>query len=244
MKNKKMVLTALCVGALVVASVLGTIAYLTDRSSITNTFTVGDIDITIDETVVNEEGQPLDKDGNVAEKEEDYIRTEEKVNEVVGNNYHLIPGKSYMKDPRVTVKANSEDSYVRMILTIHNKTAVKAIVDNPAHGLNGDYKGLLEGWSADWIYVGFEEDADTISFEFRYKEIVEGGETDTVLEPLFNSVNPPATLNNEELKALYGDSSTYQDDFKMVVEAHAIQAATFDDADGAWEAFDAQHTTR
>ncbi len=39
--NKKSILVLLCVFTLVAASVFGTLAYLTDTHSATNTFTVG-----------------------------------------------------------------------------------------------------------------------------------------------------------------------------------------------------------
>lgn len=238
-KTKKTLFSLLGVCALVISTVIGTIAYLTDRSTVTNTFTVGNVDIKLEETDVDNEGKPIvDQAGNPVLKEE-------------GNEYHLVPGKVYLKDPTVTVLAKSEESYVRMILTIENHDAVQAIVDNPKHGLNGDYKGLLTGWSADWKYVDYKVDAakDTISFEFRYKETVEGNNQNTTLAPLFTAVKAPTTLTNDELKALYGDEDDATDDFKMVVEAHAIQAATFEAdttnnktaEDVAWEAFDAQY---
>ena len=54
-----------------------TLAFLVDRTeSIVNTFTVGNVDITLTETT--------------------------------GNEYKLIPGREYDKNPTVTVKANSE----------------------------------------------------------------------------------------------------------------------------------------
>ena len=244
-KTKKILFSVACVCTLVISTVIGTIAYLTDRSSITNTFTVGNVEIKLDETLVNSDGKAVDETGRELTSEETAIRKE------VGNDYHLIPGKTYLKDPVVTVLKESEESYVRMILTIENHSAVQAIVDNAKHGLNGDYTGLLTGWSADWNYVGFEVDSEknTISFEFRYKETVKGTTEDVALAPLFTAVKAPGTLTNDELQALYGDTTTNADDFKIVVEAHAIQAATFEAdeeanktaEDVAWEAFDAQY---
>ena len=96
MKSKKKVfLTVLCAAALVVASVLGTMAYLTSKTGpVTNTFTVGNVNITLDETDVTPMGV---KD------------TDTKVTE---NSYKLIPGHTYIKDPTVHITAGSEESWL------------------------------------------------------------------------------------------------------------------------------------
>ena len=44
-------------------SVGGTIAYLTDKKAVTNTFTVGNVKIKLTETAVNEAGVPVNADG-------------------------------------------------------------------------------------------------------------------------------------------------------------------------------------
>lgn len=239
MKNtKKILLCCLCVLLIVAGTVLATLAYLTDQSSVKNTFTVGKVDIKVDESDVDEKGE-IETDPSTGET---LPRVEE-------NDYHLLPGETYVKDPTMTVQKGSEDSYVRMILTIHNNDAVKAIIDNPIHGLT-DYADLLGGWDQEtWNYIGFTEDTvnNTISFEFRYKEIVPASDEDQVLEPLFTSLIVPATLSGDELASLYGSSDT-PGDFAMTIEGHAIQATGFADnaetgataEDAAWAAFDVQ----
>ena len=96
MKSKKKVfLTVLCAAALVVASVLGTMAYLTSKTAtVNNTFTVGNVNITLDETDVTPMGV---KD------------TDTKVTE---NSYKLIPGHTYIKDPTVHITTGSEESWL------------------------------------------------------------------------------------------------------------------------------------
>ena len=51
-RSKALVLT-LCAVLLVVATVMGTMAYLTSTDTVTNTFTVGKVAITLDEAKVN-----------------------------------------------------------------------------------------------------------------------------------------------------------------------------------------------
>ena len=96
MKSKKKVfVTVLCAAALVVASVLGTMAYLTSTDSVSNTFTVGNVSITLDEAKVDQYGTAV----TPAER-------------VKKNGYKLIPGRTYIKDPTVHVTAGSEDSWL------------------------------------------------------------------------------------------------------------------------------------
>lgn len=203
---------------LVVATVVGTLAYMLDQEEVTNTFTVGNVSIDLNETDV-------DSDGDTKH-----------------NAYHLIPGAVYLEDPTVTVKATSESSFIRMILVVHNYSAVQAIIDNDVHGLT-DYADLLDGWNEEvWLYEGYavDETANTISFEFRYHTTADGFDeennaADEVLPALFDTLILPGTLDGNDLQTLVAG------DFKMVVEAHAIQSLGFDgDMDKAWAAFDAQ----
>ncbi len=103
-KSKAVVLT-LCAVLLVVASVMGTMAYLTSKDSVNNTFTVGKVKLTLDETKVDEYGEKyLDSD--------DSSVSESSAVKVQANTYNLVPGHTYIKDPTVHVEADSEDCYV------------------------------------------------------------------------------------------------------------------------------------
>ena len=69
----------------------GTVAWLIDSTeTITNTFTIGDINISLEETGMTANGN---NDG--------YI-----------NSYKMIPGSTITKDPAVTVEANSEKCWL------------------------------------------------------------------------------------------------------------------------------------
>ena len=91
-KVKKIVTLLLCAALLVGASVAGTVAYLTADDEVVNTFTVGKVAITLDET---------DVDNSTEGEERDQA-----------NAYRLIPGSTYVKDPIVHVDAESESSWV------------------------------------------------------------------------------------------------------------------------------------
>ena len=129
MKTKtKALLLALCAILLVVASVFGTMAFLTDTQTVENTFTVGQVHIKLDEAKVNAEGKPLNTSGAVVDDLANAARvsTAKGVATPAGNAYHLLPGQEYTKDPTVTVVGGSEDAYVRIIVTVNNISGVKA----------------------------------------------------------------------------------------------------------------------
>lgn len=216
MKNiKKTLAICLCLVAVITATVMGTLAYLTDQQAVTNTFTVGQVDITVDEAKVNTDGTP------VAD-----------VDRVTENNYHLIPGQTYTKDPTMTVKAGSEESYVRMLVTFNCKSALDTIF--APDGV--DLTTIFNGYNVtNWIYEAETVDTakDTITYEFRHKETVDPNGTDVILDALFDSFTVPEILDGEDLK--------YIENLKITVEGHAIQAAGFDTDDAAWAAFAEQH---
>ena len=223
---KKALLLMLCAALLVSATVFGTLAYLTDSDQVTNTFTVGKVYIDLDEADVKPDGT---------------LDTNERVKE---NEYHLLPGHTYIKDPTVTVKAGSSDAYVRMIVTVNNYDVLEAAL-NGLNGyfidLNGDQntdvvleKLLDDSWNyGDWHFEKFTESGTTATYEFRYKEIVAQSAADTKLSALFTKIKVPGELDNTHL--------AYLDAVEIVVTAHAIQADGFEnDENGAWLAFDGQ----
>lgn len=143
---------------------------------------------------------------------------------------NLVPSASFDLTPTVTVNADSEESYVRMIVKISNYGALKALYGDPV---------LLErfapDWNrGDWPCSGITESGDTGIYEFRYKRTVSTADADALpLSPLFTTFTVPQKLNGTQLATLTG--------LTLTVEAHAIQASGFDNADSAWAAFAQQH---
>lgn len=108
MKNNKLrkaLLLTTCALALVAISVGATLAYLTDTEKVVNTFTVGKVGITLNESDVYEENDTIPAGMKHGVDRESETRTN-------GNVYHLIPGYTYVKDPIVTVDAGSDSCYV------------------------------------------------------------------------------------------------------------------------------------
>ena len=95
MKAKKIVALILCAALLMAGTVAATLAYLQSSDSVTNTFTVGKVVITLDEAKVDLYGVEV-----AGEKRVD------------ANQYKLIPGHTYVKDPTIHVEANSEKCWL------------------------------------------------------------------------------------------------------------------------------------
>ena len=205
--KKKILLVGLLVVLVAAVSVGLTVAYLTSADTVTNTFTVGDVKIALDEAAVNENGEAIPG-----------------ADRVKANTYKLIPGHTYVKDPTVTVKAGSAESYVRMLVTVTNSSAFDAVLPN------ADLRAIFGGYDdSKWTYVKNTENADnTRTYEFRYHTTVTAS-ADKALEPLFTGITVPGNVNNAQLKTLEGA--------QIIVEAEAIQADSFDNADAAWAAF-------
>ena len=58
--KKKLILTMLSIVLLLTMGVMSTLAFLTDRDKVVNVFTVGDVQITLDEAKVTPDGKPVD----------------------------------------------------------------------------------------------------------------------------------------------------------------------------------------
>lgn len=129
-KTSKALLLSLCAVLLVTASVLGTMAYLTSQDQVVNTFTVGNVAITLDEKDVDN-STPGENDRDKA------------------NAYKLMPGHNYEKDPIVHVEANSEDCYlfVKVVNEIANIEAEKTVAQQMTE------KGWVAVDAANGIYV-------------------------------------------------------------------------------------------
>ena len=220
---KRRSLLVLCSLVLVIViAVSGTFAYLTDRDSVVNSFTIGRVAITLDEADVDAYGTPLlDGSGNPVKR-------------VKNNEYKLLPGMTYVKDPTITVEANSVSAYVRMKVVIN----CMAELDTLFAPEGADLITIFNGYnSKNWILAGQERNAsdNTVTYEFRYKEPVSTGSEAVKLDALFDSFKLPGRFTVEELDTLEG--------LTITVYGHAIQSAAFVDENTAWAAFDEQVTT-
>ena len=211
--KKKILVACLCV-ALAVLTIAGTtLAYLTSQDTVTNTFTVGNVEIKLDEAKANTDGTLV-----------------EGANRVKANSYKLIPGHTYAKDPMVTVLKGSESSYIKMTVTFSMAKELDAIFKPNGAPLTDIFDGYD---STNWTAKGNTKDtvANTRTYEFWYKETVAAPTADVALDALFDSITVPGNITKEQLATIEGMTIT--------VNAYAIQADGFANADAAWAAYTA-----
>ena len=196
-KSTKTLLISLCAVLLVAASVMGTLAYLTSTATVTNTFSIGSVSITMDETDVTVYGV---KDTDTR---------------VTANEYKLMPGHEYIKDPIVHVAANSEACY----LFVKVENGISAI-EAPAGTGEGAYVQIAtqitnNGWTAldgvDGVYYK-SQDATTSAADVN----------------VFAEFAVAGTVDSTTLASYNGKT--------IVVTAYAIQSDGFADAAAAWTA--------
>ena len=220
MKKSKAILMALCAVLLVAASVMGTLAYLTSTDTVTNTFTVGKVAITLDETDVDINGV---KD------------TETRVQE---NDYKLMPGHEYVKDPIVHVAAGSSDCF--LFVKVDNQIA--AIEDE-----NNTVAGQMK--ANGWLPVDGKPGVYVLTYTEKDKTDVETGSVVVgalkvvsaaaaqVNVPVFEKFKIADDVNNEENVVVEGENPTTVsndrqlskfDNSQIIVTAYAVQADGFD----------------
>ena len=211
-KTRKILLMAACAVLLVCISVGATVAYLTSTDTVKNTFTVGKVEITLDEAKVNTDGSLVEGAARVKE-----------------NSYKLIPGHEYTKDPTVHFAAGSEASY--LFVKVENDIADIEDVYPYAEGKNGTIAQQIvaNGWTllsgyTDIYYQKVE--ANTTNNNMDYPVFagfkVKG---DAVVEAFAPSVSTGPNGESVDVPR------------KVTVTAYAIQADGFANETAAWAAF-------
>lgn len=121
MKKKTILVAAIAVMLVAALVVGGTLAYFTDKTeTVKNTFTVGNVGIDLTETEWDAKA-----------------------------DHTLVPGKSYGKNPTITVDANSQDAYVFLKLDLNKYVSLINLMGVDAYknvdALKGQtYPGFIE----------------------------------------------------------------------------------------------------
>lgn len=214
--KKKLTLVVTCI-VLVAAMVIGgTLAYFTDSKTATNTFTMGNVNIKLDETdIKNPEGD-----------------------RVTSNAYDVYPGEVVTKDP-IVHNTGKNGAYIRATVNVYNWMNLVAAYypDFKETFPNDGYKAALnllvgelgEGWSVVGVVAG---DTFTIGqfdakFVLKYDGVLAAGADTTAM---FQTVTIPAGIDN-------ANASSFQ---SVKVVAQAIQADGFNTWEAAFAAYDAK----
>ena len=203
--NKKLSI-ALIALALIIGVVAGTtVAFLTATSSVTNTFTSGNVNITLDEP-----GAPKD------------------------NKYEKIAaGQERKKDPTVTVKANSEASYifVECIASTDFFKYFEALKTNEVTTSGSEYKWIKLA-EADFKSAGgtaLPNDVYVLVVGAENTPVVPSSNADVKFQFLKGSTtNPTGYVKvKEDFEGFTGEQT-------LTFNSGAIQAEGLDSAAKAW----------
>lgn len=184
---KKRMITAVTAGVLALGLfVAGTVAYLTRVTDpVTNTFTVGNIEIELEEPEYEE------PDGGTK----------------------LYPGVEVSKDPTVTIKANSEKSYIYLLL------------DNQLNFQVGGVDVITLDIHADWTAIA-TSGTKTL---YRYHLQPDTAAVDQILTPLFTTLTVDDELvTSDNIGNFEGKTiqvTAYAHQFAEVTQAMADAAA-------------------
>ena len=170
--KKKITAIFLCVALVAIAIVGASLAYFTDTKTATNTFTMGDVKITLDETNANGEGR------------------------VTSNTYNTYPGAVVTKDPTVhntgknaawiRAKVEVKDWATNCTKYPTNAAGDMAMKDTLGRLLT---TGLGEGWSV----VDVKPVGNDVTFVLMYADKLAAGADTTAM---FEKVNVPTGLQN------------------------------------------------
>lgn len=193
-KTLTMVLALVLVAAI---SVGATLAYLTSTDKVVNTFTVGNVAITLDEKDVDNDNNKTDNitlsDGTVRDK---------------ANSYKLMPGHTYDKDPIVHVSAGSEDCYLFVKVT------------NEIAAIEGDTKVAAQMAAKGWVAV------DNVPGVYVYTQnsapaVVKGGTN----VPVFDNFTISGTIDNDTL-ATYNNKTIVVNAYAIQADGFADKTAS------------------
>ena len=177
---KKAILLVACAALLVGVSVMGTLAYLqAETDPITNTMTVGKVVITLNEALVNIQGEKLNKDGAVAQ---DGDQLADRITS--GNSYKLVPGQTYTKDPIVHVDAASENCYL----------FVKVVNGIAAIEKDGDTMIAKQMEAKGWSWIGATD-------VYYHSDVAKAGDDVAVFDSF-------TIADNKDLSAMEGKTIT------------------------------------
>lgn len=132
MKNaKKVVVLVLCAALLMAASVMGTLAYLTSKDEIKNTFTSGNVTIELKENKMNPATGELDGTERVDSGIQDI---------------KIVPGREIEKQPVVIVGGTSENCW--LFVKVENGDTTKDVLGSGSFAPTADWEAVSgeSGW--------------------------------------------------------------------------------------------------
>ncbi len=215
---KKIVVMFVAVVLIVVATISGTLAWLTaETGAVTNTFTVGNINITLNEAKTDKYGNPLNENDEIVE-----VREAERVN---SNTYTLLPGKTYTKDPTVTVLANSEKCYLFVVVQEPSWTIDVDPTDNTVNKSYSDYVSYTKNWEDSNVWNKLD------GYSNVYYKIVECSEENQSFKLMENFTVSGDSVNKQMMDAFNNDDTISK---TLTFYAGAVQFDAIEDEEEAF----------
>lgn len=169
--KKKITAIFLCVALVAIAIVGASLAYFTDTKTATNTFTMGDVKIKLDETNVN------DTEGD----------------RVTSNEYNVYPGAVVTKDPTVH-NTGKNAAWIRAKVEVKGWVTNREKYPNYVAGeLKDSLKYLIDGLGEGWSLVSATAANEDVTFVLMYADKLAAGADTTAM---FKQVKVPAGLQN------------------------------------------------
>lgn len=220
--GKKIIITLLAVVMLIGCTIGGTLAWLSATSgTVTNTFTVGDVNIELKEHDLKADGT-LDTSSEVTEE----------------NTYKIVPGDTQPKDPFVRVEAKSEESWIFVQVK-----EVRNTVTGNANATKYVTWEIAEGWTklgetANGISTYYRTTNYTTSTQDVTYYVLKGGSN----ENTSGIVSYDSDLTKANIEALDTDAAdtdghgTIEVDEmpQLIFKAFAVQVEAGSDASSAW----------
>lgn len=174
--KKKIVSLALVASLLALVIVGGTLAYFTDDEAVTNTFTVGNVNIKLEEPA---------------------WALNDNYDDVNDKLLNIQPGIPYDKDPTVT-NIGANNAYVRVDVTFTDVAALAAAgVDDPR-----DLLATVDTSVWTPIDTPVATGTDTVTYGYYYKAVLE---PTIATGALFTTMTIPAEFDNADMQTLRPD---------------------------------------
>lgn len=205
-KLRKILTLVSCAVLLVCVTVVGTIAYLqATTNTVTNTFTVGNVNF----------GDPALEDGLDEAEVDEYGENPVSNVRVTSNQYKLVPGHSYIKDPIVHMSSTSEDAW--LFAQVNN--GISEIEDSYTwtDEEGNEHSGTIADQMEELGWTLLDDESNV----YYYEDTVSASDNIPVFKGF--AVNGDADVTG------YADA-------EITILAYAVQADGFGSAQAAWDA--------
>lgn len=243
MSKRKILALALTVAMIAILAVGGSLAYFSEKETVTNVFSAGNVGITLTESVVEKN------------EADNYVATNDVITDGEQQEYDLHPGQTITKNPTITVDEGSMDAYVAAKITVEVDDAeelmkllsttghqpyiditklVSGGITVPGAKYIGNWQGEKEVFETDVVMTYQKPDVENnkwVIYVLVKAPVAANGKVE-----LFNTITIPTDYNNAEMAALDGLTITV-DAFATQIDGFTQYGET--DGVGCYEAMKA-----